>query len=761
MLCHGMLGLMRSKLPEAALIPVAVVLMNPPSAIPFARREVFYDFFDGGEFLEYNEGRETQLTEPPLVHFASKQQFELAALLLGAGVKAHSRGADGRTALMVAAEMGGPGSVALIEQLLIQADADTETQDNAGATVLFYALRRKGLRRQLLRYAREGLAYVPGRLLDEEIAKIFRLCLDRRRRVFAQTSDEDYEEAVVHLLSLPLHDGTNLLHEACTVGAISTVELLMDRVVGHPNGFEVDELRPKDRLRQGLKGASALYCAVHAGSQPVVARLLLGSRAGEHRPKIDVALPDGSKPLDLSFRKAYWNVAVELFQSGQVQKDQVSSGMIFDLFTENPCPSLEADLHTSQLLNYLLMLGCSPNMISDEGSSPVHLAAEGGYARSVEIFAERKANLMYKRRSDGQTALHLATRGGYVDAVKPLLRRMDVNLQNTKGESALTVALENGFPDIVIALLEAHCNPTMVTNLRWGGFVGAIMEMPIRTSLGNEDEPGQPLIRVLACVRKMIRAKNRNLVSDVDLNVALNRGYNAVHVAAERGLQDVVRWLAQLMHTDVNAVTDRGETPLILATRNHHMRTSITLVQLGAELEPAAAYGMSCLHWASVWGFEDLFTEMVTRSPGLCLDSPLPLDAGALDLDEFKQPRYSWVLPSMPVGVTALTVAVNCRQEAFAELLLEHKARTPFYIFSAFEFHLNSATIPGMCMHTGMSKRQQCCDKPSFERQQSVEATALGNVRWAGMYPHPLPQPHSVFPPLTAQRARSPVARCV
>lgn len=162
---------------------------------------------------------------------------------------------------------------------------------------------------------------------------------------------------------------------------------------------------------------------------------------------------------------------------------------------------------------------------------------------------------------DGRRALHLAACGGSARVVELLVAaRADVNCRDSRGRTPLADALEADKADAAAALA------------RLGGVQQArdvVAQLGAAALLPDGDER---LRRIAA--------------HGVDVNEATAEGRTALHLAAAEGNVRTARALLELS-ADVNAVDERGYTPLREAVRSHHDAAAALLL----ELRPAAHLG--------------------------------------------------------------------------------------------------------------------------------------------------------------------------
>ncbi|XP_015123850.1 nuclear factor NF-kappa-B p100 subunit isoform X2 [Diachasma alloeum] len=79
----------------------------------------------------------------------------------------------------------------------------------------------------------------------------------------------------------------------------------------------------------------------------------------------------------------------------------------------------------------------------DAGRTALHLAAQAGSVRAVELLVKAGADVNKSERSYGRTALHIAVEGRHIEVVRYFLEKTDVNVnkQNFGGNTALHAAV--------------------------------------------------------------------------------------------------------------------------------------------------------------------------------------------------------------------------------------------------------------------------------------------------------------------------------
>lgn len=99
--------------------------------------------------------------------------------------------------------------------------------------------------------------------------------------------------------------------------------------------------------------------------------------------------------------------------------------------------------------------GGNVNALNPYGGTAIMFAARAGHTEIAKLLIEAKANLNIQGRYAGTTALMWAAQYGSTDIVKLLIEaKANINLKNNSGQTALTLANENGNAEIA-SLLKA------------------------------------------------------------------------------------------------------------------------------------------------------------------------------------------------------------------------------------------------------------------------------------------------------------------
>ena len=214
------------------------------------------------------------------------------------------------------------------------------------------------------------------------------------------------------------------------------------------------------------------------------------------------------------------------------------------------------------------------------GSSPLKLAAICNHDNVVRALLSNSQCLVDTKDQDGYTALHYSCKYGYVDIVKTLVQhKANVNARTDSGDTPLTLAAKHGHDNIV-----------------------------------------QDLLSDTDCI---MDAKDKD-------------GYTALHYSCKYGHFDIMRaLLIKYKAIDINATTDSGYTPLMLAAMNNHANVVHTLLSDSQCLVDAKSQdGYTALHYSCKYGHVDVVRTLLVKYKAIDVntrtdsgDTPLTLAA--------------------------------------------------------------------------------------------------------------------------------------
>jgi ankyrin repeat protein len=240
---------------------------------------------------------------------------------------------------------------------------------------------------------------------------------------------------------------------------------------------------------------------------------------------------------------------------------------------------------------------------------PIVAAVKDGDGEALRALIGRRSDVNAPE-GDGTTALHWASHRDDIDMARMLVRGgANVNAANDLGATPLWIASENGSAPMVALLLQAGADPNRALLLG---------ETPLMVAARS----GSP-----AAVEQLLQR-------GADPNARAARGQTALMWAAAQRHPDVVKVL--LAHrADVHArsavwsqmmavpphgvplynrmVPHGGDTALMFAVRSGDLASARLLVDAGANVNDADAWGVSATVLAAHSGFADLVTFLLER----------------------------------------------------------------------------------------------------------------------------------------------------
>ena len=333
-----------------------------------------------------------------------------------------------------------------------------------------------------------------------------------------------------------LPSGETVLMTASRTGSVEAVRLLAS------HGADLN-------AREHTRGQTALMWAV-AQQHPGVVETLIALGA-------DVHAHSAPQPRRIHTRTAGFN------PTGVI--DTVLGSNTPVLFAAR-----QGDLDTAR---HLVASGADVNDTAATGTSALVVAAHSGHTALARFLLAQGADP--NAAEAGYSALHAATlRGDEALAAALLARGADPNAPVVRGSqgrrNSPDYVLDHDVVGATAFWLAAHfAEPGVMRVLADGGADPQIVMEDGRTPLmaaaaaRRRREPGLAPNPV-EDERLVLEAARATIDAGVDVNAADGAGNTALHTAARRRLDTVVRLLAD-SGADLHAVNDQGQTPLAAA----------------------------------------------------------------------------------------------------------------------------------------------------------------------------------------------------
>ncbi|XP_035912923.1 serine/threonine-protein phosphatase 6 regulatory ankyrin repeat subunit B isoform X2 [Anopheles stephensi] len=346
-------------------------------------------------------------------------------------------------------------------------------------------------------------------------------------------------------------------------------------------------------------GARSIHTAAKYGHVGIISTLL---NKGE---KVDVPTNDHYTALHIAVQSAKPAVVETLLGFGA--EVHVRGGRL----RETPLHIAARVRDGDRCALMLLKSGAGANKTTDDGQTPVHVAAKNGNVLTLDLLLEDNGDPLIKSNV-GETPLHLGARNCHPQIVKHLIDfvmmkhgkevlRNYLNFTNEDGATALHYACQvtkdevkkpNGDRDIVRMLLESGADVALNTKSTLETCFHAV------AVAGNND-----------VLTEMI-----SHMSATDIQKAMNRqssvGWTPLLIACNRGHMDLVNNLLA-NHARVDVFDNEGRSALHLAAEHGYLQVCDALITNKAFINSKSRVGRTALHLAAMNGYSELVKFLI------------------------------------------------------------------------------------------------------------------------------------------------------
>jgi ankyrin repeat protein len=322
---------------------------------------------------------------------------------------------------------------------LIEKQANIEAEDNSGWTPIHFA-------------SQNGKLDIIHEL-NKNNANINKPTKDFGKTALHLAIENKHFTTIKYLLthdadvSLTTNQKKNCLHFAAESGCVEVMQELLthlkQEVVDNP-----DEL-----------GWTSLHYASQKGHLDMVVLL--------HRLEASMSSTTTKKEtaLHLAAKQGHPNVAKFLLEKG-CPPDVLTNIQLSESKKER-----KTALHLASMNQHFdtvnVLLPFSDKEVKDQdGKTALHLASERGFTAIVQLLVDAKSNVN-STSTDMKTSLHLAVLGNLIAIVDILAKPSDKEARNQDGKTALHLASERGFTQIVELLVGAGSDVNNITALTY------------------------------------------------------------------------------------------------------------------------------------------------------------------------------------------------------------------------------------------------------------------------------------------------------
>ncbi|OAL20471.1 hypothetical protein AYO20_11491 [Fonsecaea nubica] len=329
---------------------------------------------------------------------------------------------------------------------------------------------------------------------------------------------------------------------------------------------------------------SPLHLASRHGLSDIVGILL------EHGAQADIADENAETPLALGCAEGHLETVKKLLTKGADLMCANSQGR-FPLHKAAVANAVEVAQELLRAARKLASGREYVNLRDNDGSTPLHLAAEAGNVPMMEVLLNEKADVEAVD-GDGHNVLDLASERGHMEMVTFLIQKIVGGIRGVDGESSLSLSgvlkFINALPDDRAAIVDRQSTQVPASQEHSHAILLAMMSVPDRW---NTKQYGSIL-----------------------------------RLAAQKGILDVVvRILHLVKELDPNDVDDEQRTALLLAARNGHSQVVDELLKVpNIDRDREDEDGRSAISYAAELGHLDILKSLASGRPS------------AMDMDTYK-----------------------------------------------------------------------------------------------------------------------------
>ncbi|XP_021376771.1 uncharacterized protein LOC110465343 [Mizuhopecten yessoensis] len=362
------------------------------------------------------------------------------------------------------------------------------------------------------------------------------------------------------------HDGSTVLHKAAFCGNLELVEFIL-------------EIVPAIIQKSDTSSWTAIHSAAAGGSMNVFTTL------------IGIGLPPraktsgGSTVLHIAAYNGRFNLVEFIINHMQdiihPVDESGKSGLHYAAAGGNV-----------KVFNELVHAGLSPQAITKDGSTVLHIAAANKRAELVQYIIENNPIILPQEDLSGWNALHAAAAVGGIEVISLLVEagmspgiptqigRTMLHVAGFKGQVLLVRHIIKHYKDIINVI--DNTGNTAMHSAAAGGSVGVFIEL---------------------------------LHAGISPQATTNDESTVLHIAANNGKTDIVRYIIQYIKDIVPLTNDTGRSALHCAAAGKNTGVFDDLIRAGLSPSDMTKAGKTVLHEAAFCGKPEFIGRIAKKFP--------------------------------------------------------------------------------------------------------------------------------------------------
>ena len=430
----------------------------------------------------------------------------------------------------------------------------------------------------------------------------------------ADIAFSEYKQEIIQFIadtsrSFKDKSGNNLLHIACKYNLPSVIRYLLEEcrydqglpndngelplhiACGHTQSLEIVKLVSSIcdvENKQTKFGNTPLHIACGWKALDIINYLV-----EEKNANLNIPNECGQLPLHVVCSNGSPMEVVKLVSQCDDVSHQDKDG--------NTALHIACETCTLEVVKYLVEeRKCKQTLQNNKGKLPFHVACCVGALEKVKLVSDCDVNA---KTESGDTAMHIACENVYLELVRYLQEKKgDPLIPNSHGELPLHKVCKqncNSLADIISIIekvgapnsnynIQTNSEDTLLHIAANSGIFPEIVQYLIQEKSCNPNIPnsrGQLPLHIACSVSSDTALELVKLLSEytLDVNAKTKQGNTPLHIACRSFNDPIVKYLIDEKHADVKIQNDYGETVLHLAVSHEYRYSSHEMHELHTE----------------------------------------------------------------------------------------------------------------------------------------------------------------------------------